>query len=86
MSAPPGQARADPKDVIAVFNRLRRANTAVRDRRFAEALPVVRQVLADDPKNAFARVVMGSAHMGMDEYPEAIHCFRKYLERVPSSA
>ena len=87
-SAPvaPGQPRADPKDVIAVFNRLRRANTAVRDRRFAEALPVVRQVLADDPKNAFARVVMGSAHMGMDEYPEAIHWFRKYLELVPSSA
>ena len=87
-SAPvaPGQARADPKDVIAVFNRLRRANTAVRDRRFAEALPVVRQVLAADPRNAFARVVMGSAHMGMDQYPEAIRWFRKYLELVPTSA
>ena len=82
----PGQARADPKDVIAVFNRLRRANTAVRDRRFAEALPVVRQVLKDDPRNAFARVVMGSAHMGMDQYPEAIRWFRKYLELVPTSA
>jgi arylsulfatase A-like enzyme/Flp pilus assembly protein TadD len=87
-SAPvaPGQPRADPKDVIAVFNRLRRANTAVRDRRFAEALPVVRQVLADDPRNAFARVVMGSAHMGMEQYPEAIQWFRKYLELVPTSA
>jgi arylsulfatase A-like enzyme/Flp pilus assembly protein TadD len=81
-----GQSRADPKDVIAVFNRLRRANTAVRDRHFAEALPVVRQVLADDPKNAFARVVMGSAHMGMEQYPEAIQWFRKYLELVPTSA
>ena len=87
-SAPvaPGQARADPKDVIAVFNRLRRANTAVRDRRFAEALPVVRQVLADDPRNAFARVVMGSAHMGMEQYPEAITWFKRYLELVPTSA
>ena len=87
-SAPmaPGQSRADPKDVIAVFNRLRRANTAVRDRRFAEALPVVRQVLADDPRNAFARVVMGSAHMGMEQYPQAIQWFRKYLELVPTSA
>jgi tetratricopeptide (TPR) repeat protein len=87
-SAPvaPGQARADPKDVIAVFNRLRRANTAVRDRRFAEALPVVREVLAEDPKNAFARVVMGSAHMGMNQFPQAIEWFRKYLELVPTSA
>jgi len=87
-SAPvaPGQSRADPKDVIAVFNRLRRANTAVRDRRFAEALPVVREVLAEDPRNAFARVVMGSAHMGMEHYPEAITWFKRYLELVPTSA
>ena len=83
---PAGQSRADPKDVIAVFNRLRRANTAVRDRRFAEALPVVRQVLAADPKNAFARVVMGSAYMGMEQYPQAIEWFHKYLELVPTSA
>ncbi len=78
--------RADPKDVIAVFNRLRRANAAVRDRRFGEALPILREVLRDDPKNAFARVVMGSAHMGMDQYPDAIRWFHKYLEVVPNSA
>ena len=36
---PPGDAvLRDPKDVIAVFNQLRRANSAVRDRRFSEAL------------------------------------------------
>ncbi len=82
----PQRAQADPKDVIAVFNRLRRANSAVRDRRFAEALPILRDVLRDDPKNAFARVVMGSAHMGMGRYQEAIVWFRKYLELVPTSA
>jgi arylsulfatase A-like enzyme/Flp pilus assembly protein TadD len=81
-----GETRADPKDVIAVFNRLRRANTAVRERRFAEALPILREVLQGDPRNAFARVVMGSAHMGMDHYPEAVVWFRKYLEVVPTSA
>ncbi len=82
----PGQTPSDPKDVIAVFNRLRRANTAVRERRFGEALPILREVLADDPRNAFARVVMGSAHMGMDQYPEAIRWFRRYLELVPTSS
>ncbi len=87
-AAPPaeGQAAADPKDVIAVFNRLRRANTAVRERRFGDALPILRAVLADDPRNAFARVVMGSANMGMDRYPEAIAWFQRYLELVPTSA
>ncbi len=82
----PEASRRDPKDVIRVFNRLRRANGAVRDRRFDEALPVLREVLADDPKNAFARLVMGSALMGMARWREAIPWFRSYLEQVPTSA
>ena len=84
--ADPARARVDPKDMIAVFNRLRRANSAVRDRRFADALPILRQVLKDDPQNAFARLVLGSAYMGMERYGEAAEWFRKYLELVPTSA
>ena len=34
-------SRVDPKDFIQVFNRLRQANSAVRDRRFKEALPIL---------------------------------------------
>ncbi len=89
-AAPPptssGAARSDPKDVIAVFNRLRRANSAVRDRRFGEALPILEDVLREDPRNAFARLVLGSAHMGMGQYPQAIAQYRQYLEMVPTSA
>lgn len=72
--------------MIAVFNRLRQANSAVRDRRFADALPILRDVLARDPRNAFAQLVLGSAHMGQGEYREAIAQYKKYLELVPSSA
>ncbi|HEY3380441.1 MAG TPA: sulfatase-like hydrolase/transferase [Vicinamibacterales bacterium] len=80
------QQKADPKDMIAVFNRLRRANSAVRERRFADALPILRDVLAQDPANAFAQLVLGSAHMGMGEYRQAIAQYRRYLELVPTSA
>jgi arylsulfatase A-like enzyme/tetratricopeptide (TPR) repeat protein len=76
----------DPKTMISVFNRLRRANSAVRDRRFAEALPLVEDVLRGDPRNAFARLIMGSAHMGLGHYDEAIRWFKGYLELVPTSA
>lgn len=76
----------DPKDVIAVFNRLRRANSAVRERRFADALPILTDVLRDDPRNGFARLVMGSAHMGRGDYRQAIVWYRRYLELVPTSA
>jgi arylsulfatase A-like enzyme/Flp pilus assembly protein TadD len=85
--APPqGAVPRDPKDVIATFNRLRRANSAVRDRRFAEALPILHEVLAEDPRNAFAQLVLGSAHMGQGEYRKAIEQYRKYVELVPTSA
>ncbi len=78
--------RVDPKDVIQVFNRLRRANGAVRDRRFAEALPILRDVLRDDPRNAFAQLVLGSAYMGLRDFPRAIAQFKAYLELVPTSS
>lgn len=83
-SAP--QAGADPKQMIGVFNRLRRANSAVRDKRFGEALPILREVLAEDPRNAFATLVMGSAHMVQGDNATAIRYFRRYLELVPTSS
>lgn len=76
----------DPKDVIATFNQLRRANRAVRDRRFDDALPILRKVLADDPPNAFATLVLGSAYLGMERYAQAIEQYRRYLALVPTSA
>jgi choline-sulfatase len=87
MSAPAGNAvQRDPKDVIATFNQLRRANSAVRDRRFSEALPLLHRVLAEDPHNAFAQLVLGSAYMGMEQYPRAIEQYRRYVALVPTSS
>jgi arylsulfatase A-like enzyme/Flp pilus assembly protein TadD len=83
---PREQNRPEPKDMIAVFNRLRRANAAVRERRFDEAAPVLREVLQRDPRNAFATLVSGSAQMGMGRWREAVTFFRRYLELVPTSA
>lgn len=85
-SATGDPSRKDPKDVIQVFNRLRRANSAVRERRFAEALPILREVLAEDPSNAFARLVLGSAYSGMGQPAQAIEQYRKYVELVPTSS
>ncbi len=84
--APAASPRRDPKDVIALFNRLRRANSAVRDRRFDEALPILRDVLKEDPRNAFAQLVLGSAYMGMGQYRLAIEQYRMYVDLVPTSS
>jgi arylsulfatase A-like enzyme/Tfp pilus assembly protein PilF len=77
---------ADPKDFIALFDRLRQANSAVRERRFDEAIPILKAVLAEDPRNAFATLVLGSAYMGMARSREAIAQFRRYVELVPTSS
>jgi choline-sulfatase len=77
---------ADPKDFIALFDRLRQANSAVRERKFDVAIPILRSVLAGDPKNAFATLVLGSAYMGEGASREAITWFRRYLELVPTSS
>ncbi len=79
-------SRVDPKEMIGVFNRLRDANRAVRERRFDDALPILREVLERDPRNAFAQLVMGSARMGMGDYTAAIAQYRRYLDLVPSSS
>jgi len=78
--------RPDPKDMMGVFNRLRQANSAVRDRRFADALPILHELLAKDSRNAFAQLVLGSAYMGMNDYRAAVAQYRKYLELVPTSS
>ena len=87
MAAPPsGQPEKDPKDLIVAFNRLRRAERAVRDRKFQEALPDLRSLVAAEPKNAFARLVLGSAYMGMRDHARAVEQLKTYAALVPTSA
>jgi choline-sulfatase len=76
----------DPKDLIAVFNRLRRADEAVRARQFPEALALLQPVKAEDPRIAFARQLLGSAHLGGRQYARALEEFRAYAALVPGSA
>jgi arylsulfatase A-like enzyme/thioredoxin-like negative regulator of GroEL len=76
----------DPKDLIAGFNRLRRAERAVRDGKFQEALPDLRSLVAEEPKNAFARLVLGSAYMGMRDHARAVEQLKAYAAMVPTSA
>jgi choline-sulfatase len=85
-AAPTSSNAVDPKDKIDVFNRLRRANSAVRERRFADAMTILNDVLGREPRNGFARLVLGSAYMGQGQYPRAIEQYREYLALVPTSA
>lgn len=82
----PDAQRPDPKAMIGVFNRLREANTAIQHRRFADASSAARTVLASDPENAFAVMILSRALMEEGRYEQAIAGFRKYALLVPASA
>jgi choline-sulfatase len=81
-----GAGRPDPKQMIGVFNRLRLANAAAQDGRFAEAAAIARDTLRQDPRNAFAIIVLANAELEQGRCREAIERYRAYLDLVPESA
>jgi choline-sulfatase len=80
------KARPDPKDLILVYNRLNQANRAVLARRFDEALPVLRDVLARDPSNAYAHQVLGNVYFERGEDTKALDEYRALATLVPTNA
>ena len=82
----PGAAHADPKRMIAVFNRLRQANTALQQGRFVEAAAIARETLSREPTNAFAALLLANAQLELGRYVDAIAGYRAYLDLVPASA
>jgi arylsulfatase A-like enzyme/Tfp pilus assembly protein PilF len=84
--AVPDHQRPDPKAMIGVFNRLRRANADVHEGRLGEAEALARDVLARDRDNAFATVVLASAEMEQGKFRDGLAHYRAYSALVPSSA
>jgi Tfp pilus assembly protein PilF len=72
--------------MISTFNRLREANSAVRRRRPSEAEAIARDVLVDDPQNAFAILILAKAEMEQNRCREATASYRHYAALVPTSA
>ena len=53
--------------------------------RYAEAVPILKEVVKRDPKNAAACVVLGSAHMGLGQLGEARVAMEEALRVDPKS-
>jgi choline-sulfatase len=78
--------KPDPKLMIGVFNRLRRANAAVHEGRLEEAEAIARDLVDRDSRNAFATVILASTLMEQGRYRDALDRYRTYLALVPTSA
>jgi tetratricopeptide (TPR) repeat protein len=75
----------DPKDKIEIANRLHQALLAVDDERYRDAIPLLEQVLKQEPGLALANLELGRALNGVENYSQALPWLRKALELDPNS-
>jgi arylsulfatase A-like enzyme/predicted Zn-dependent protease len=76
---------ADPKDKIGISNTLHEGMIAIEDGRYAEAIPMLQQVLDDSPLISVAQLQLGIALARVRRYPESIVALRKAVKLMPDS-
>jgi arylsulfatase A-like enzyme len=77
---------ADPKDKIEIGNLIHRANSALDDGHFQEAVSLLRQLIAKEPGMSALYTKLGLCLMLMKDYPQAVPVLRKLVELNPDSA
>ena len=84
-SSMPGikETGADPKDKVEVVNLLHRAEMAKEDMRFAEAVPLLEQVIALEPNLPITYLQLGTALSSLKNYEKALPILRKAVEMRP---
>jgi choline-sulfatase len=74
---------ADPKEKIVVYNRLAEAREMAKDGRAAEAVEIIRGIVAGDPEIPDAYFSLGSLLAGLGRLDEAIAAFEQVLALKP---
>jgi tetratricopeptide (TPR) repeat protein len=84
-SAMPGikETGADPKNKVEVVNLLHRAEMLKEDMYFAEAVPLLEQVIALEPALPITYLQLGTALTSLKDYDKAVPVLRKAVEMRP---
>jgi arylsulfatase A-like enzyme/Tfp pilus assembly protein PilF len=75
----------DPKAKIDVSNLLHDAMFAVEDARYQEAVPMLEQVLKDQPGMAIAEMQLGTAQARLKNYEQALPHLQKAAKALPDA-
>ncbi len=81
-----GEALADVKDRLALYHQLDDAETLVDESRYAEALPLLREILREDEGYFRAHSYLGMCLLRMKETEAAIGHLRRSVELEPHAA
>lgn len=76
---------ADPKDRIEIGNLMHRANMFREEGKTAEAVPVLRELIAKEPDMALVYLKLGQCLMLLNQYAEAVPVMRKLVELNPDA-
>jgi choline-sulfatase len=74
----------DPKDRLPEYLLYEKALTAVADRRMAEAIAILHEILVRDSHNTLARRDLGECYTEQRVYSKARVCFRQVLAAEPN--
>ena len=80
------EGRTDPKQKINTANLLYEALVAMEQEQFQEAVPVLEQVLKEEPNSFIALLQLGRAYMALKEYQKAVAPFQKLVSKKPEDA
>ncbi len=78
-----GQALADPKDKIELYNEIKLAQFLVTEEKTELAIDKITDVLEKDPSILEARYILGNIYSKQDRFEKAIEEYKKALEVDP---
>ena len=81
-----GKRLASPRTKIGIFNELSRAREIGLEGDAAEAIAIIRKIIAEDPEITDAYFSLGNIHFRLREYEEAIRAFQLSLEKKPDDS
>jgi len=80
------ESGADPKLKIGIANLLYQALVHMQNEQYQEAVPILEQVLEQEPNTPIALLQLGRAYMAVKEYQKAVTPLRNLVEKKPDDA
>lgn len=80
------QDGTDPKQRIAIANLFYEALVDVEHERYEESVPILEQVLRQEPNTPSAYLQLGRAYMALKEYEKAVEPFEHLVAKKPDDA
>jgi arylsulfatase A-like enzyme/Tfp pilus assembly protein PilF len=74
---------ADPKDKVEIANLNHRAFLLIEDHHYQEAVPLLQQLIVQDPDTALAYAQLGQCFVSLKQFPQAVPPLRKAVQMRP---